>query len=119
MTQESTAGHGPSKGFHSMNDHLKRYFRGKDNPHQKRMDQAFTRVGPLGKLPHGTALRSGKIVNITKRNERLATYSAVAIKKVREEAAAGATVNELHKRYGISRSYIYELLGGTARKGVK
>lgn len=37
MSQESTAGHGPSKGYSKMNDRLKEYFKEKgmtsENPH--------------------------------------------------------------------------------------
>lgn len=43
MSQVSTAGHGPSKGYGGMNDHLKRYFRKKGSAKQKRDDKRFTR----------------------------------------------------------------------------
>lgn len=117
MSQESTAGHGPSRGFWGMNDHLKRYFRGKGKgdsqarlegrAHQKRMDQAFTRSGPLSKAPHNAALHSAR---------RRTVYSSEAIRMIREEAAKGATLAELVRDYGISRSHLGRILRGLARK---
>lgn len=47
MTDVSTAGHGPSRGYSGMNDALKKYFRANDDPKQRRMDAVFTRTARL------------------------------------------------------------------------